>query len=825
MGERTIKNDMRDIGRLSAELIEVRRRLDEAEQALEAIQRGQLDSLVVHGPEGPRVFSLERTDHCYRVLVEAMNEGAATLSEDWTVLYCNSRFADILDAPLERVMGSVIHQYLAPGSRDSFALLVSEAHSGDSRGETEFISVTGKSIPAFVSLSLIHEGASSRLCIIAADLRAQKRTEEIFVAERLARSVIEQAAEAIIVCDDEGRIIRAGAAAERLCGANPLRRCFDEVYNIELSGPTGGGARPEKFRVSSVAEAAARGRVIRAVTATLIRPDASKADLLLSATILRGGGTRAHGCVINLVDVSDYKRAQEALRQSEERFRIALRNSPVNVSTQDLQFRYTWQHNAFFGRSDETVLGKTDPELLPPQAAARVLELKQRAVATGEAIRDIVSVTQNNEELFFDLAIEPQRDSNGSVIGVTNVVIEVTERKRAEQALREANLQLADADRRKNDFLAMLSHELRNPLSTITNSLYVLERSAPGSDKALRAQVVISRQAGQLSRLVDDLLDATRFSRNKIRLKRRRIDLNHLVQQTTEDHVALFERGGVQLNFVPASGPVHVNADQNRVAQVVGNLLQNAAKFTDNGGNAEITVWSEPPRGEAVIHVADTGAGIAPEVLDNLFVPFMQAEQTLDRTKGGLGLGLALVHALVELHGGSITAYSAGIGKGAEFTVRLPLDTTTTDLAALSTPDVAPRRRILIVEDNVDAAETLRDVLEFAGHDVQVAYDANQGLERARDYNPEVVLCDIGLPGMDGYDFARTFRAEDALSGSILVALTGYAMPEDLQRATKAGFDRHLAKPASFEKIDELMRSLPSGCRRQAVASYPDARP
>jgi two-component system CheB/CheR fusion protein len=434
-------------------------------------------------------------------------------------------------------------------------------------------------------------------------------------------------------------------------------------------------------------------------------------------------------------------------------------------------------------------------------------------------------VTQNNEELFFDLAIEPQRDSNGSVIGVTNVVIEVTERKRAEQALREANLQLADADRRKNDFLAMLSHELRNPLSTITNSLYVLERSAPGSDKALRAQVVISRQAGQLSRLVDDLLDATRFSRNKIRLKRRRIDLNHLVQQTTEDHVALFERGGVQLNFVPASGPVHVNADQNRVAQVVGNLLQNAAKFTDNGGNAEITVWSEPPRGEAVIHVADTGAGIAPEVLDNLFVPFMQAEQTLDRTKGGLGLGLALVHALVELHGGSITAYSAGIGKGAEFTVRLPLDTTTTDLAALSTPDVAPRRRILIVEDNVDAAETLRDVLEFAGHDVQVAYDANQGLERARDYNPEVVLCDIGLPGMDGYDFARTFRAEDALSGSILVALTGYAMPEDLQRATKAGFDRHLAKPASFEKIDELMRSLPSGCRRQAVASYPDARP
>lgn len=823
MTESTNQNGT-DLGQLKAELNELRRKLDEAEQALEAIRAGQVDSLIVQGPQGARIFSLEGADSCYRVLVEAMDEGAATLNEDWTVLYCNSRFADMLDTPPERVMGRPIQSFLAAGAEETFALLVDEAQGGDSRGEARLLTQNGSQIPALLSVSCIHDGASPRLCLIAADLSAQKRNEEIVVAERLARSVVEQAAEAIIVCDEEGRIIRAGAAAERLCHSNPLRRNFDEVFNIEIAPTHENSGIPEKFRISSIVEAAAKGEAIRAVASTLVRANGSHADLLLSATLLRGAGQRVHGCVVNLVDVSDYKRAQEALRQSEERFRIALRDSPVMVSTQDLQFRYTWHQNALLGRSDESVIGKTDPELFPTDAALQIMALKRCAVVTGESVRDFVSVHRDGEELFFDFIVEPQRDATGAITGITNVVIEITERKRAENALREANLRLAEADRRKTEFLAMLSHELRNPLSTITNSLYVLERSTPGSEQALRAQLVMKRQTGQLSRLVDDLLDVTRFSRNKIRLKQRRLDLNELVRHTIEDHMTLFEQGGIRVEFVSAPGPVYVNVDLNRVAQIVGNLLQNAAKFTDRGGQASVSVSVDPQQNAAVVRVADTGAGIAPEVLDELFLPFMQAEQTLDRTKGGLGLGLALVQDLVELHGGTISAHSAGIGKGADFTVRLPLDSDATQPRSEPVPNTQPRRRILIVEDNVDAAETLRDVLEFAGHDVHVEYSARDGLNHAREHHPDVVLCDIGLPGMDGYDFAREFRSDTSLGDSILIALTGYAMPEDLQRAAQAGFDRHLAKPASFEKIDEMLRNLPRSRDSRAIASSPDAQ-
>jgi CheY-like chemotaxis protein len=270
---------------------------------------------------------------------------------------------------------------------------------------------------------------------------------------------------------------------------------------------------------------------------------------------------------------------------------------------------------------------------------------------------------------------------------------------------------------------------------------------------------------------------------------------------------------------------VYVNVDLNRVAQIVGNLLQNAVKFTDRGGSASISVSADPRQNLAVVHVADTGAGIAPEVLDDLFLPFMQAEQTLDRTKGGLGLGLALVQALVELHGGTICAYSAGIGKGAEFTVRLPLDSEASRPLSEPAPNTQVHHRILIVEDNVDAAETLRDVLEFGGHDVRVAYSAREGLEDARQQHPDVILCDIGLPGMDGYDFAREFRADESFKDTVLVALTGYAMPEDLQRARQAGFDRHLAKPASFEKIDEMLRNLPEARGSRPPAGSPEAHP
>ena len=404
----------------------------------------------------------------------------------------------------------------------------------------------------------------------------------------------------------------------------------------------------------------------------------------------------------------------------------------------------------------------------------------------------------------------PFRAKDATLLGVVQVFHDITERKRAEQALRQSETELRDSDRRKSEFMAMLSHELRNPLAPIRNSLYVLGRAAPGSEQANRATAVINRQVEHLTGLVDDLLDITRISRGKIRLERRRVELNDLVRRTVDDHRSLFEENGVRLDCKLGPEPLFVNADPTRLAQVVGNLLGNAAKFAGHGGVAQVSISTEPGTRRTTILVADSGAGITKETLARLFEPFMQGESTLDRSKGGLGLGLALARELVRLHGGEIRAHSDGAGRGAEFTVSLP-QTETDDAPGepAAANRIATGRRVLIIEDNVDAASSLREVLELDAHQVAVTHDGPAALAMASDFHPEVVLCDIGLPGMNGYEVARAFRADEALKRTFLVALSGYALPEDLQHTAEAGFERHLAKPLGLQALQDLLSSLP----------------
>jgi PAS domain S-box-containing protein len=395
---------------------------------------------------------------------------------------------------------------------------------------------------------------------------------------------------------------------------------------------------------------------------------------------------------------------------------------------------------------------------------------------------------------------------------------DIIERAQNEEALRSANAQLSEADRRKNEFLAVLSHELRNPLAPIANSLYVLEHAPAGGEQANRAKQVIGRQVGQLTSLVNDLLDVTRITRNKIQLQKERLELCEVVRRTAEDNRSLFERAEVRLELAPAPRVVPVIADRTRVSQIVGNLLQNAAKFTLKGGCTRVSVAVEA--NAAVLRVTDDGVGMAGETLAGLFQPFIQADHTLDRSKGGLGLGLALVKGLVELHGGGVSAHSDGLGKGTEFVVRLPLDTgAALEPATIRNHEATIRRRILIIEDNVDAAESLRAALELNLHEVVMAHDGPEGLAKARAFKPEVVLCDIGLPKMDGFEVARAFRADERLKGAFLVALSGYALPEDLQRAAEAGFQHHLAKPPSMEMLAHLLGNLPPQARGPSADS------
>ena len=381
------------------------------------------------------------------------------------------------------------------------------------------------------------------------------------------------------------------------------------------------------------------------------------------------------------------------------------------------------------------------------------------------------------------------------------------ELKRHAEELQVQARNLAEAGRRQSEFLGVLAHELRNPLAAITNSLVIAKRTPAGSEQSLRAQAVIERQAQQLIRLIDDLLDLTRISQGRIRIQRERIDLNEVVRACIEDQTAAFDGEEPVIELDLPEEEVVVEGDRARLCQVLGNLLHNAIKFTDPDGWIRVAVRPDARAGRVAVHVIDTGIGIDPEFLPQLFRPFNQGPAGAHRSGAGLGLGLALVKELTELHGGSVEARSAGEGKGAEFIVRLPLLQAPAEHPAPTETSVRARR-VLLVEDNVDVAYTLRDLLELEGHRVEVAHSGREALERARAFLPDVVLCDIGLPGMDGYEVAQRLREERGAEAPLLVALTGFASNIDKERAARAGFDHHLAKPPSIERLRDLIGAL-----------------
>jgi CheY-like chemotaxis protein len=339
--------------------------------------------------------------------------------------------------------------------------------------------------------------------------------------------------------------------------------------------------------------------------------------------------------------------------------------------------------------------------------------------------------------------------------------------------------------------------------------MYVLENTAPGSEQTALAQAVIGRQTGQLSRLVDDLLDVTRISRNKIQLQRQRIDLVQLARSSAADHRASFEAQGVRLEVLSPGSPVWAFADPQRVTQMVDNLLINAGKFTDPGGRVTLEIHGQGPD-LAAVSVSDTGIGMDADMVGRLFQPFEQADRSLDRTRGGLGLGLALARGLAELHGGGLAAGSPGLGQGSRFVLTLPAAAPEVPVAAPAQAAPAQPHRILVIEDNPDAALTLRLLLELSGHEVILARTGGEGLAKVKTHRPEVVFCDIGLPDLDGYSVARALRGDPECRPSCLVAMTGYGRDEDKQRALAAGFDRHFTKPADPGELQRLLALLPA---------------
>jgi signal transduction histidine kinase/DNA-binding response OmpR family regulator len=402
---------------------------------------------------------------------------------------------------------------------------------------------------------------------------------------------------------------------------------------------------------------------------------------------------------------------------------------------------------------------------------------------------------------------------SGRRYGLADLTLAEDLASRAAVALDNARLyrEVQEADRRKNEFLAMLAHELRNPLAPIRNAVHILRACGPDPTRLPGVRDMIERQVEHLVRLVDDLLDVSRITGGKIRLQMERVEMADVVAHALETSRPLLDARRHQLTVSPPSEPLPVHGDPVRLAQVLGNLLNNAAKYTEEGGR----VWLSAAReGSAIVlRVRDTGVGIPPEMLASIFDLFTQVDRSLDRSQGGLGIGLTLVRRLVEMHGGSVQASSPGPGQGSEFVVRLPA---LVKQHAIQTPSngqsehpVFCRRRILIVDDNVDAAESLMLVLQRQGHDVRAAQSGQTALKTAADFAPQVVLLDLGLPGMDGFEVARRLRQKADAEPPLLLALTGYGRDEDRRRSREVGFDQHLIKPVDLDLLAALMAGLP----------------
>jgi PAS domain S-box-containing protein len=415
------------------------------------------------------------------------------------------------------------------------------------------------------------------------------------------------------------------------------------------------------------------------------------------------------------------------------------------------------------------------------------------------------------------LTVAAVRDGDGKLVALRWLLHDATEHKQAEENAcrllceQAARAEAEAANRRKDEFLAMLAHELRNPLAPIRTAIELLKQIGPDEPRLVRVREIIERQVRHQARLLDDLLDVSRISQGKVVLRRERLDLVRMARDTAEDHRRVLEAAGLTLSLELPEEPIGVEGDPTRLAEVLGNLLQNAAKFTNRGGSVTVRLVAEPAGRLATLTVRDTGIGIETELLLHVFETFTQADRSLHRSRGGLGVGLALVKGLVELHGGSVWAHSEGLGRGAEFTLMLPmvLDADVTErrppLAFVPTGPI----RILIVEDNHDAAETLRDLLELFGCTVEVAYSGTEAVAAAPQFRPEVVLCDLGLPGIDGYEVAVTLRRDPAMAHTRLIAMSGYGQEEDQRRSREAGFDLHLTKPVEFVELQRLLAVTP----------------
>jgi two-component system CheB/CheR fusion protein len=630
-------------------------------------------------------------------------------------------------------------------------------------------------------------------------------------SEARFRAIIEKNADGVIVVGDNGRIRYANPAAEKLFGQSS-----DQLLDTPFGVPVVPGETTELDLPMHGPDPEGLGPLIVELRVVSTEWDGQPAVLA------------------SLRDVTERKRAEEAIRSAEERFRLA--SEAISDFTYSFRVRpegleLEWLTDAFTrmtGYAGDEVTRGDWTRFVDPDDRARI-EAHFKRVMDGEADTCEVRMTaRDGQTRWLRFAARPALDASGDVVRIYGAGQDVSERRRLEDELRARVGELAEADRRKDEFLALLAHELRNPLAAIRNALEVLRRTSIDAQPSPLREL-IENQTTHLARLVDDLLDVSRITRGKIHLRTDQADLGRIVARSVDPLRLLIAEKGLGLTITTGPGPMPIQADPDRIQQVISNLIHNAVKYTEPGGSVHIETGREGD--QVVFRVRDTGIGIDQDQLNRIFDLFAQVDARPSRSGGGLGIGLTLARQLVLMHGGQLAAHSDGPGRGSEFVVRLPVSDqapppiepatgppTTPDPDHEDVPAVAGHRlRVLLVDDNVDAARSLGILVGMWGHDVRIVHDGIAAIEAVPAYDPHVMLLDIGLPRLDGYAVASQVRRDHP--GLLIVAMTGYGQEEDRRRSSSAGFDHHLVKPIDLNHLETVLAEF--GRRLDSASAAP----
>jgi PAS domain S-box-containing protein len=650
--------------------------------------------------------------------------------------------------------------------------------------------------------------------IIASGEAARRARARASDQREVLRVTLGSIGDAVITTDTRGTITYVNAVAERTTGwsqeavGQPLDRVF-RIVNDDTRRPVDNPA----------VKALRDGTVVGLANHTLlIRKDGTELAIDDSAASIKDENGVVSGCVLIFRDVSERRRLE---RDAAERLTSANLLASIVESSEDAILSKTltgiiqsWNAGAkrLFGYTADEAIGRHISLVIPPE---RLVEEDRiiAALTAGQRIEHFETerLRKSGERVTVSLTISPVRDASGTIIGASKIARDITARRQLEDHLRRMAVDLAEADRQKGEFLATLAHELRNPLAPLRSALDLLKQSGADVARTQLARDTMERQLGQMVRLVDDLLDVNRVMHNRLELRPVDIDIALVMRQAVEMSQPLIDTAGHHLRVILPAEPLFLHADPVRLTQVFANLLNNSCKYTPAGGRLQMS--AERDGDQAVVRVKDSGAGIPADQLEKIFNMFNQVDRSPERAQGGLGIGLTLVRRLAEMHGGSVHARSDGPGKGSEFIVRLPALAQPPRAQKSPVPDVAApamRRRVLIVDDNRDAADALAMLLRHTGHDAFVAYDGRAAFAAAETHRPDVVLLDIGLPGMSGHDVCRQVREQPWGRNIRMIALTGWGQEEDRRKSTEAGFDGHLVKPVDIAAVLEQFQRAPA---------------